>query len=123
MSRQGQGGRTGRLQPTPLHGALLVADDFDTLNAQLLNGCLKRQRAVLRGQSDSIAQRLVCDRSDCPGKSTVDWVDIYLVGKPECIAHHHHSDAKADFVMSLLQYLALLEKKPPALDQAASMQD
>ncbi len=34
---------------------LPVADDFNVLNAQLLNGYLKRQRAVLRGQSETIA--------------------------------------------------------------------
>jgi hypothetical protein len=49
-------------------------------------------------------------------KGTGDWVDIYLVGKPERIAHHRHSYAKADFVVDPLHYLALLEQKPRALD-------
>lgn len=34
------------------------------LNAQLLDACTKRQRAVLRGQSESIAARLQRDRAD-----------------------------------------------------------
>ena len=42
---------------------LPVADDFDALNAPLLDGCLQPQRAVLRGQSDTLAQRLVRDRA------------------------------------------------------------
>ncbi|MET3120118.1 hypothetical protein AAKU64_004366 [Undibacterium sp. GrIS 1.8] len=56
-------------------------------------------------------------------KGTVDWVDIYLVGKLERIARHRRSYAKADFVVNLLHYLALLEKKPRALDQAAPLQE
>lgn len=53
-------------------------------------------------------------------KGTVDWVDIYLMGKPECITHHRRSYAKADFVVNPLHYLALLEKKPRALEQCAT---
>ena len=143
---------------------LPVADDFDALNAQLLDGCLKRQRAVLRGQSDTIAQGLGNDRAalmplpvtpydashkqssrvssqalvryrtkdySVPTqyghqavlvKGTVDWVDIYLVGKPERIAHHRRSYAKADLVMNPLHYLALLEKKPRALEPSRRRQ-
>ncbi len=37
---------------------LPVADDLNALNAQLLDGYLKRQRAVLCGQSDTIAHAL-----------------------------------------------------------------
>jgi transposase len=53
-------------------------------------------------------------------KGTVDWVDIYLVAKPERIAHHRRSYAKADLVMNPLHYLALLEKKPRALECQSS---
>jgi transposase len=144
---------------------LPVAADFDALNAKLLDGCLKRQRAVLRGHTESIAQRYVRDRAalmpspvtpydashkqtcrvssqslvryrtndySVPTryahqgvlvKGTVDWVDIYPVGHPERIAHHRRSYDKADFVVDPLHYLALLEKKPRALDQAAPLQD
>ena len=41
---------------------LPVADDFDALNATLLDGCVQRQQAVSRGDTGSIAQRLVLDR-------------------------------------------------------------
>lgn len=144
---------------------LPVAADFDELNAKLLDGCIKRQCAVLRGQSESIAQRLARDRAalmplpavpfDASHKQTcrvssqslvryrtndysvptqyahqsvlvkgaVDWVDIYLIGKPERIARHRRSYAKADCVLDALHYLALLEKKPGSLDQAAPLQD
>ena len=37
---------------------LPIADDFDTLNAKLLNGCIKRQQAKLRGQTETIAERM-----------------------------------------------------------------
>ena len=144
---------------------LPVVADFDALNATLLDGCVRRQQAVLRGHTDNIAQRLVLDRAalmPLPAvpydashkqscrvssqslvryrtndysvptrhahqavlvKGTVDWVDIYLIGKTERIAHHRRSYGKADFVVDPLHYLALLEKKPRALDQAAPLQD
>jgi len=56
-------------------------------------------------------------------KGTVDWVDIYPVGKTERIARHRRSYGKADFIVDPLHYLALLEKKPRSLDQAAPLQD
>ena len=141
-----------------------VATDFDALNATLLDGCIKRQRAVLRGQTESIGQRLSRDRvafmplpaatfdashklSSCVSsqslvryrtndysvptqyahqsvliKGTVDWVDIYLVGKPERIARHRRCYNKDDFIFNPLHYLALLEMKPRSLDQAAPLQ-
>lgn len=144
---------------------LPIAADFDTLNATLLDGCIKRQRAVLRGHTESIAQRFGRDRAalmpisaavfdashkqtsqassqslvryrtndySVPTqyahqgvlvKGTVDWVDIYPVGKTERIAHHRRSYNKDDFVFDPLHYLALLEKKPRSLEQAAPMQD
>jgi hypothetical protein len=144
---------------------LPVADDFAALNARLLEDCIKRQRALLRGQSETIAERLLRDRAalmPLPAapfdashkqtcrvssqslvryrtndysvptryahqtvlvKGTVDWVDIYLAGKTERIARHRRSYAKADFVFDPLHYLALLETKPRALDQAAPLQE
>jgi len=141
-----------------------VAANFDALNAKLLDGCIKRQHAVSRGHTESIAQRFVHDRAalmplpvaafdashkqtsrvssqslvryrtndySVPTqhahqavlvKGTVDWIDIYLVGKTERIAHHRRSYNKDDFVAGSPHYLALLEKKPRArsLDQAAA---
>jgi transposase len=40
---------------------LPVADSFDALNAKLLDGCIKRQRAKLRGQTETIAERMKAD--------------------------------------------------------------
>jgi len=42
---------------------LIIASDFDELNAKLKDGCLKRQKAILRGQSESIAERLKRDQA------------------------------------------------------------
>lgn len=42
---------------------LIVASDFDELNAKLKEGCLKRQQAILRSQTESIAQRLKRDQA------------------------------------------------------------
>ena len=41
---------------------LIIAADFDELNAKLLDGCIKRQQARLRGKTETIAERLVRDR-------------------------------------------------------------
>lgn len=40
---------------------LPVADNFDALNAKLLDGCIKRQQAKLRGQTETIAERMKHD--------------------------------------------------------------
>lgn len=40
---------------------LPIADDFDALNAKLLDGCIKRQQARLRGQTETIAERMKRD--------------------------------------------------------------
>ncbi len=52
----------------------------------------------------------------------IDWVDIYLVGKPERTAHHRCSHAKADLVIHPLHYLALLEKRPRAFESSQRRQ-
>ena len=141
---------------------LIVAADFDELNAKLLDGCIKRQRARLRGHSETIAQRLVRDHAalmvlpsvpydPCHKVATrvsslslvryrtndysvptqyghqavlvkgyVDRVEISCRG--ETIAVHPRSFAKEDFIYDPLHYLALIEQKPRALDQAAPLQ-
>jgi transposase len=40
---------------------LPIAADFDALNAKLLDGCIKRQQAKLRGQTETIAERMQRD--------------------------------------------------------------
>ena len=43
--------------------ALPIADDFDALNAKLLDGCIKRSQAKLVGQTETIAERMKRDTS------------------------------------------------------------
>jgi hypothetical protein len=40
---------------------LPVADSFDALNARLLDACMKRRQAVLRGHTATIGQRMQAD--------------------------------------------------------------
>lgn len=140
-----------------------IASDFDALNATLLDGCIKRQQAKLRGHRETIAERLIRDRAalmplpaapfdpshkvatqvsslslvryryndysvpseygyrDVWVKGYVDHVDICLGN--ECIARHVRHFGREEFIYNPLHYLALLETKPRALDQAAPLQD
>ena len=141
---------------------LPIAHDFDALNATLLDGCIKRQRARLRGETETIAQRLQRDTAalralphgtydachkvstrvsslslvryrtndysvptqyghrDVLVKGYVNRVEVCLAG--DIIARHPRSYGKEEFIYNPLHYLALLEKKPLALDQAAPLQ-
>ncbi len=42
---------------------LPVAESFDAFNARLLDACMKRRQAVLRGQSTTIGERMEADIS------------------------------------------------------------
>ena len=140
-----------------------VAENFDAFNARLLDACTKRCRAVLRGHTVSIAERMradlaafmklpaapydACDKAttrvsslslvryknndysvparyghqEVLAKGYVDRVEI--VCRDETIAVHPRSYEKADFIYNPLHYLALLEHKTKALDQAAPLDD
>ena len=141
-----------------------VFDDFDALNAYLKESCIARQGAKLRGECETIAQRLTRDcaalmvlpppfdvsqkqtgRASSQSlvryrnndysiptqyahqlvliKATVDWINIYPIGKTESIACHRRSYKKEDCILNPLHYLALLERKSHALDQAAPLQN
>jgi len=142
---------------------LPIANDFDTLNAKLLDGCIKRQQAKLRGQTETIAERMKRDTAAfmalpavafdaCHKISTrvsslslvryrtndysvptqyghwevlvkgyADHVDICLGA--DIIARHMRSYGREEFIYNPLHYLALLEQKPRALDQAAPLQN
>ena len=142
---------------------LPVADNFDALNAKLLDGCIKRSQAKLRGQTETIAERMKRDTAAlmalpavafdaCHKISTrvsslslvryrtndysvptqyghrevlvkgyVDHVDICLGA--DVIARHKRSYSREEFIYNPLHYLALLEQKPRAFDQAAPLQD
>lgn len=140
---------------------LPVAPDFDAFNARLMDACIKRRQAILRGQTTSIAERMQADMAvfmalppapydachkvatrvsslslvryrnndysvptryghqEVLAKGYVDRVEIACRG--EIIAVHARSYATAEFVYNPLHYLALLEHKSKALDQAAPL--
>ena len=142
---------------------LIIAADFNELNAKLLDGCIKRQRAILRGKTETIVERLVRDRAalmplpatphdachkvatrvsslslvryrsndysvptqfghrEVLVKGYVDRVEICSGG--QTIAVHRRSYAREDFIYDPLHYLALIEKKPRAINQAAPLQN
>lgn len=134
---------------------------IDEFNARLLHACTRRRQAVLRGQTESIEQRLrrdlavfqalpaspfdPCDKVSTSVSSLplvryktndysvptefghrqvavrgyVDRVEIAAAG--EIIAVHRRSYEREDFIYDPLHYLALLEREPGALDQAAPL--
>jgi transposase len=142
---------------------LPVAESFDALNARFLDACAKRRRAILRGYTTTIAERMQADMAafmklppapydvchkvatrvsslslvryrnndystptryghqEVVAKGYVDRVEI--VCRDETIAVHPRSYEKADFIYNPLHYLALLEQKAKALDQAAPLDD
>jgi len=142
---------------------LPVPDSFDALNAKLLDGCVKRQRARLRGQTETIAERMQRDtvalmplpngpfdachkvatgvssqslvryrnndysvpveygHREVLVKGYVDRVVVCLGS--QTIARHARCYGKEEFIYNPLHYLALLEQKPRALDQAAPLQE
>lgn len=135
---------------------------FAELNAHLERRCLDRLGDRVRGQSESIGERLerdlaalqprpampyeACDRR--PGRvSSLALVrydrndysvptayghrpvlvkgyveQVVIACGAEIIARHPRSYAREDFVFDPLHYLALLERKIGALDQAAPLQ-
>ncbi|MEO6624214.1 MAG: IS21 family transposase [Burkholderiaceae bacterium] len=140
---------------------LPVAENFDALNARLLEGCTKRRQAILRGHTITIGERLQADQAafmalppaaydachkvatrvsslslvryrnndysvptryghqEVLVKGYVGRVEIACRG--ETIAVHARSYGTADLVCNPLHYLALLEHKSRALDQAAPL--
>jgi len=140
---------------------LPVVESFDAFNARLLDACMKRRQAILRGHSATIDARMQADcaaflplplapydachkvatrvssmalvryrnndysvptrygHRDVLAKGYVDRVEIVCGG--ETIATHRRSYDKAEFIYNPLHYLALLEHKSRALDQAAPL--
>jgi transposase len=135
---------------------------YEDLNSRLAAQCLERRREVLRGQSQTIDERLAGDLTACrslpavpfdpcdqrPGRvSSISlvryrgndysvptcyghrevhvkgYVDtVVIIHASEVIARHQRSYERGDFVFDPLHYLALLERKTRALDQAAPLQ-
>ena len=140
---------------------LIIAADYAELNGKLRAGCLKRQHARLRGQTETIAERLIRDRQALMAlpavpfdpchkvatrvsslslvryrrndysvpteyghrevlvKGYVERVEISCHG--EIIAVHRRSYRNEDFIYDPIHYLALLEHKPRAFEQAAPL--
>ena len=140
---------------------LPVAEGFDVLNAKFRDACAKRGKAILRGHTKTIAERMQADLATfmalpvapydachkvatrvsslslvryrnndysvptCYGhhevlaKGYVDRVEIVCSGA--VIASHIRSYDAHDFIYNPLHYLALLEHKSKALDQAAPL--
>src|SRR5213080_4946754 len=145
--------RRNYLVPTP------QAASFAALNEQLLADCRRRLGDRLRGQSETIGERLARDLAcfhDLPASpydacetrtgrvSSLSLVryrgtdysvptayghrevlirgyveEVVLSCGSEVIARHPRSYEREDFVFDPLHYLALLERKIGALDQAA----
>jgi transposase len=139
-----------------------VVASFAELNAHLERRCLDRLGDRVRGQSESVGERLerdlaalqprpavpydACDRR--PGRvSSLSLVrydrndysvptayghrpvlvkgyveEVVIACGAEIIARHPRSYAREDFIFDPLHYLALLERKIGALDQAAPLQ-
>src|SRR3954463_9263332 len=135
---------------------------FAALNAHLEQRCLERLDHRVRGQPESIGERLVrdlaalqtrppvpyeaCDRKAARVSSLAlvrydrnDYSvptayghravlvrgyveEVVIACGAEIIARHARSYARADFIFDPLHYLALLERKIGALDQAAPLQ-
>jgi transposase len=139
-----------------------TAASFTALNVRLEQHCLDRLSDRLRGQAESIGERLerdlaalqprppvpfeACDRRPARASSlslvrfdrndysvpteyghrpvlVKGYVEeVVIACGAEIIARHERSYAREDFVFDPLHYLALLEQKIGALDQAAPLQ-
>ena len=137
------------------------AVSFEALNAKLIDGCRARHGARLRGNTETIGERLARDLAcfhDLPptpydacekraGRvSSLSLVryrgtdysvptayghrevlirgyvhEVVISCGAEIIARHVRSYEREDFVFDPLHYLALLEQKTGALDQAAPL--
>lgn len=140
---------------------LPVFDDFEALNAHLLERCRKRLADRLRGHAGTIGERLKHDLAafqkplpapydaceKMPGSvSSLSLVryrrndysvptayghrkvlvrgyvhEVVITCGAEVIARHPRSYEREDFVFNPLHYLALIEQKTNALDQAAPL--
>ncbi len=108
-------------------GARMEADQakFDDLPATPFDACDKRparvtSQALVRYKNTDYSVPVAYAHREVLVKGYVDEVAITSGG--EEIARHRRSYEAADFVFDPLHYLALLEKKVNALDQAAPLQ-
>ena len=98
---------------------------FEDLPATPFDACDKRpgrvtSQALVRYKNTDYSVPVVYAHRDVMVKGYVD--DIVITSGAEEIARHRRSYDAADFVFDPLHYLALLEQKVGALDQAAPLQ-
>jgi hypothetical protein len=124
--RRRQGERAGRRGETI--GERLVADlaAFEDLPAVPLEPCEKRaarvsSTALVRYRCNDYSVPTAYGFRDVLVKGFVDEVVILCAG--EEIARHRRAYGTGTFVFDPLHYLALIETKPNALDQAAPLKD
>ncbi len=124
--RQRRGDRAGRHRETI--GERLVADleAFRDLPAVPLEPCEKRaarvsSTALVRYRCNDYSVPTAYGFRDVVVKGFVDEVVILCAG--EEIARHRRCYGTGTFVFEPLHYLALIETKPNALDQAAALKD
>ena len=124
--RRRQGERAGRHSETI--GERLVADleSFRDLPSVPLEACEKRaarvsSTALVRYRCNDYSVPTAYGFRDVVVKGFVDEVVILCAG--EQIARHRRAYGTGTFVFDPLHYLALIETKPNALDQAAALKD
>jgi transposase len=130
-----------------------VFDSFAALNAHLVDCCRKRMGEILRGHTETIGEHLPATPYDACEKlgtrvSSLSLVryrlndysvptsfghrevlvrgyvhEVVIACGTEIIARHPRSYEREDFVFDPLHYLALIERKINALDQAAPLAD
>lgn len=123
--RRRQGDRAGRHAQTI--GERLVADlgAFRLLPAVPLEPCKKRggrvsSTALVRYRSNDYSVPTAYGFQDVVVKGFVE--EVVILCRGEEIARHPRSYGAGVFVADPLHYLALIEEKPNALDQAAALQ-
>lgn len=124
LARQNE--RAGRHEQTIVER--LVADKaaFHELPATPFEACHKvaarvSSQALVRYRTNDYSVPTRYGYRDVLVKGFIDKVVIFCEGAE--IAHHVRSYGRDDFVFEPRHYLALLEQKPGALDQAAPLQD
>ena len=108
-------------------GARMTADQavFEHLPSTPFDACDKRSgrvtsQALVRYKNTDYSVPVVYAHRDVMVKGYVD--DVVITSGAEEIARHRRSYDAGDFVFDPLHYLALLEQKVGALDQAAPLQ-
>lgn len=120
-----QNGYAGRHADTIAERLVADRQAFRALPAVPLEPCEKRSArvsstALVRYRTNDYSVPTAYGFRDVLVKGFVDEVVISIAG--EEIARHPRSYAEGAFVANPLHYLALIEQKPGALDQAAALQ-